>query len=72
MQNMGMPIPIVTLYKTLITPLVLHTFSLGLVTGKIVSGRASAGFKHSIFLMIITIAGVWMVMNILPKSMGFG
>jgi hypothetical protein len=48
----------------MITPLVIHVFILGLVTGKIVSNRVSAGFIHSIFLMLIAIIGVWMVTNI--------
>ncbi len=53
----------VTLYRVLLTPLGLHTWILGLVTGKIVSGRVSAGFKHSILLTIVSILGIWAVSN---------
>ena len=49
----------VTLTQTLVTPLILHAFTLGLVTGKIVSGRVSAGFKHAIILITVSLAGIW-------------
>jgi flagellar protein FlaJ len=62
-SNLGVSIPIVTLYRTLLTPLALHCFTLGLVTGKITSGRVSAGFKHSIFLTLVALGGVWAVTN---------
>ncbi|MCW4021347.1 MAG: type II secretion system F family protein [Candidatus Bathyarchaeota archaeon] len=61
----GVPIPIKELIKMLITPLVLHSFTLGIVTGKIVSGRVSAGFKHAIILIIISVAGIWTATHIL-------
>jgi len=47
------------LTKMLITPLILHSFTLGIVTGKIVSGRVSSGFKHAIVLILISIIGIW-------------
>ena len=47
------------LTKMLITPLILHSFTLGIVTGKIVSGRVSAGFKHAIILIMVSIAGIF-------------
>ncbi len=59
--NMGVSIAASTLYKTLLTPLCLHAFTLGLVTGKMSSGRVSAGFKHSIVLVLVSIGGVWAV-----------
>jgi flagellar protein FlaJ len=62
-SNLGVSIPIVTLYRTLLTPLALHCFTLGLVTGKITSGRVSAGFKHSVFLTFVALGGVWAVTN---------
>jgi len=55
----GTFIAIKELTKMLVTPLVLHSFTLGIVTGKIVSGRVSAGFKHAMVLVIVSIAGVW-------------
>jgi flagellar protein FlaJ len=63
MSSLGVSIAKVTLYRVLLTPLGLHTWILGLVTGKIVSGRVSAGFKHSILLTIVSILGIWAVSN---------
>ncbi|MBS7614541.1 type II secretion system F family protein [Candidatus Bathyarchaeota archaeon] len=51
------------LTKMLVTPLILHSFILGIVTGKIVSGRVSAGFKHAIVLIIVSIAGIYLAIN---------
>jgi hypothetical protein len=34
---------------------------LGLVTGKITSGRVSAGFKHAILLTLVSVGGIWAV-----------
>ena len=67
MGTLGVSIQTVTLYRILLTPLVLHSFILGLVTGKIVSGRISAGFKHAIFLTLVALAGIYGVSNM---SMG--
>ena len=64
MSTLGVSIAKVTLYRILLTPLGLHTWILGLVTGKIVSGRVSAGFKHSILLTIVSILGIWAVSNV--------
>ena len=50
-----------SLYRTLLTPLAVHSFTLGLVTGKIVTGRVSAGFKHSALLSLVSTAGVFLV-----------
>jgi len=69
MGSLGVSIAHVTLYKVLLTPLALHSWVLGLVTGKITSGRVSAGFKHSILLTLVSIGGVWAVSNL---SMGGG
>ena len=61
MSGMLQPlIPIVTLRKILITPLILHDFLLGLVTGKIVSGRVSSGFKIGVFLVLLALIGIWL------------
>jgi flagellar protein FlaJ len=64
MGSMGVSIASVTLYRVLLTPLALHSWILGLVTGKIVSGRVSAGFKHSILLTLVSMLGIWAVSNI--------
>jgi len=69
MSGLGVSVATVTLYRVLLTPLALHSWVLGLVTGKIVSGRVSAGFKHSILLTLVSILGIWGVSNM---SMGGG
>ncbi|MFQ6094808.1 MAG: type II secretion system F family protein [Candidatus Bathyarchaeia archaeon] len=58
-------ISINSLTQMLITPLILHSFTIGLVAGKIVAGRISAGFKHAIFLILISIIGVYIARYIL-------
>ena len=62
-SNLGVSVPTVTLFKVLLTPLALHSFTLGLVTGKITSGRVSAGFKHGILLCLVSLAGIWIISN---------
>jgi flagellar protein FlaJ len=68
-SNLGVSVASATLYRTLLTPLALHSFTLGLVTGKVTSGRVSAGFKHAIFLTLVAMGGVWAVANL---NMGGG
>lgn len=63
-SNLGISVPQVMLYRTLLTPLAIHSFTLGLVTGKIVSGRVSSGFKHAAFLSLISLGGIWAVSNL--------
>ena len=63
-SDLGVSVPQMMLLKTLLTPLSLHSFTLGLVTGKIVSGRVSAGFKHSILLSLVSLGGIWAVSNL--------
>ena len=63
-SNLGISVPQAMLLKTLLTPLSIHSFTLGLVTGKIVSGRVSAGFKHSIMLSLVSLGGIWAVSNL--------
>lgn len=62
-SDLGVSVPTVTLFKVLLTPLALHSFTLGLVTGKITSGRVSAGFKHAILLCLVSLAGIWFISN---------
>jgi len=65
----GLGIPQVTLRKVLLTPLVLHSFILGLTTGKLgCSNRVSAGFKHSAILVIVSLLGIWAASNLLSTS----
>jgi len=44
----------------LLPPLVILSFLMGLVTGKISSGSIAAGFKHAIFLTIASLISVWL------------
>lgn len=60
-SDLGISVPQVMLFRTLLTPLAIHSFTLGLVTGKIISGRVSAGFKHAVILSLVSLAGIWMV-----------
>jgi len=74
-QNMtalgGFGIPIIALNRVLLTPLILHSFVLGLVTGKLgCSNRISAGFLHSTILVIISIMGIWVSANYMTTGMG--
>lgn len=63
-SNLGISVPQIMLYRTLLTPLSIHSFTLGLVTGKIVSGRVSSGFKHSVLLSLVSLGGIWAVSNL--------
>jgi flagellar protein FlaJ len=63
-SNLGISVPQIMLYKTLLTPLAIHSFTLGLVTGKITSGRVSSGFKHSVLLSLVALGGIWAVSNL--------
>ena len=72
MAGQGVSVASVELYKILLTPLALHAFTLGLVTGKITSGRVSAGFKHGIFQSFVAMAGVWAVSHMNVSGMFIG
>jgi len=61
----GTQIAVKSLTEMLITPLILHSFTLGIVTGKIVSGRVSAGFKHALLLIIVSVLGIYLATYIL-------
>ena len=61
----GVQIAVKNLTEMLITPLILHSFTLGIVSGKIVSGRISAGFKHAVFLIMLSIIGIYIATHIL-------
>ena len=63
-SNLGISVPQIMLYRTLLTPLVIHSFTLGLVNGKIVAGRVSAGFKHAVILSLVALGGIWAVSNL--------
>jgi flagellar protein FlaJ len=64
MSMLGISVPYITLYNVLLPPLVLHSFIIGLVAGKITSGRISSGFKHAIFMVLVAIVGIWTVSNL--------
>jgi flagellar protein FlaJ len=69
MSFMGITIPYVQLFNVLLPPLLLHSFILGIVEGKIVAGRASAGFKHAMIMTLVALGGVWVMSNM---SFSFG
>jgi flagellar protein FlaJ len=71
MSFMGVSIPYVSLFNILLPPLLLHSFILGIVAGKIMKGRASAGFKHSIVMVLVAVAGIWVMSN-MSFSFGIG
>jgi flagellar protein FlaJ len=63
-------LPLIDLNRTLLTPLIFHSYMLGMVTGKITTGRVSAGFKHAIILVLVSIIGIWIAFHF--KFMTFG
>jgi len=63
-------LPLVELGKTLLTPLIFHSYMLGIVTGKITTGRTSAGFKHAVILVLVSMLGIWMAFHF--KFFSFG
>ena len=66
----GTTIPFISLSRTLLTPLVFHSFMFGLVTGKLVTGRVSSGFKTAIYLTIASILGIWITTHFTFFSLG--
>jgi len=49
-------IPFAQVVTIILPPLMVQTFFIGLVTGKICTGETSAGFKHAVILTILAIA----------------
>jgi flagellar protein FlaJ len=49
-------IPFAQVVTIILPPLMVQTFFIGLVTGKICTGETSAGFKHAVILTIVAIA----------------
>jgi len=67
----GYGVPYIMLNKVLLTPLILHAFILGLVSGKLgVSNRISAGFLHSTILVLISVIGIWVGGNFITQPLG--
>ena len=60
--------------RMLLTPMVLNSFFMGLVAGKVSTGRTSAGFLHAILLATVAVAGIRLaaylpsLLNIAPVS----
>ena len=71
MSFMGVSIPYVDLFNVLLPPLLLHSFILGIVAGKIMKGRVSAGFKHSLVMVLVGLGGIWLMSN-MSLDLGFG
>ncbi len=66
----GTTIPIVSLSRTLLTPLMLHSFMFGLVTGKLVNGKVSSGFRTAVYLTIAAWIGIWVTTHFTFFSIG--
>jgi flagellar protein FlaJ len=66
----GTTIPFISLGRTLLTPLILHSFMFGLVTGKLISGKVSSGFKTAIYLTIASLLGIWITTHFTFFSLG--
>ncbi|PDM26812.1 hypothetical protein CP083_01900 [Candidatus Bathyarchaeota archaeon B24-2] len=56
-------VPYITLARILLTPLIFHSFMIGIVTGKIVSGRISAGFLHAFLMILLSTLTIWIASN---------
>jgi flagellar protein FlaJ len=52
----GQTIPFSQVVTVLLPPLMVQIFFTGIVTGKLGNGKASAGFKHSVILIVIAVA----------------
>lgn len=48
-------IPFAQVATTILPPLMMQTFFIGLVTGKISAGETSSGFKHAAFLIVMAL-----------------
>ena len=59
----GRSILIVTLREILLMPLIFHSYMLGLVAGKITSGKLSSGFKQAVILTALSMFGIWLAFN---------
>ncbi|MEM1581469.1 MAG: type II secretion system F family protein [Candidatus Bathyarchaeia archaeon] len=55
----GATIPFITLNRVLLTPLIFHSFMFGLAAGKLVTGKVSSGFKIALYLILLSLAGIW-------------
>jgi len=65
-------VPYITLARILLTPLIFHSFMIGIVTGKIVSGRVSAGFLHAFLMILCSIVAIWLASNYSLMLVGIG
>jgi len=62
-STVGATVPFIYLNKTLLPPLIFHSFMFGLTSGKLVSGRVSSGFKVGLYLVIASLAGIWLTVS---------
>ena len=69
----GMSLGVIELYKLILPPAVLDSYFLGLVAGKISSGRVAAGFKHAVLLALISLLAIALVGKMgVPSFFGGG
>ncbi len=57
----GRSIGVTQLYRLILPPAIIDSYFLGLVAGKISSGRVSAGFKHAALLALMSLLAVILV-----------
>jgi flagellar protein FlaJ len=62
-STVGATVPFIYLNKTLLPPLIFHSFMFGLTSGKLISGRVSSGFKVGLYLVIASLAGIWLTVS---------
>jgi len=60
----GSSIMIIPLRQILLMPLIFHSYLLGLVAGKITSGKITVGFKHAMILVIVSMLGIWLAFHL--------
>ena len=54
----GMSVGAASMVTILVPPVILNCYLMGLVAGKVSSERVSAGFKHAVLLMLISLAAM--------------
>jgi flagellar protein FlaJ len=50
----GKTVPFADLVRVILPPLIINVYGMGLVGGKIASGKVSSGFIHAVLLLILT------------------
>jgi len=59
----GATIPFIRLNRILLTPLIFHSFIFGITAGKLATEKVSSGFKIALYLILLSLAGIWLTIN---------